>query len=161
MSCSICLDNQNFPDNLSPPPMGIPLPTPPHLQSPLVELNPFITREDEFGYFRIYHKPPPTECSNNPPPDHNGFPESDEVSRAIQKTLLLDYKCHSHSWQACQTWWACSWIPPLASLSVSFIQELAKNSLQMSNALLMMSFSMRNLRLKTSKVPTSPMNCRS
>jgi hypothetical protein len=51
----------------------------PSSPTPLVELEAFKTREDQFGRFRIYRKRPVSEIQNVPPPDHNDFAETEEI----------------------------------------------------------------------------------
>ena len=65
----------------------LPSPTPPRSPTPPVELKMFRTEEDEFGRFRIYRRPPESELSNMPPPDHNDFAESGEIHQAHPENL--------------------------------------------------------------------------
>lgn len=64
-----------------------PLPTPPSLPTPPVELKMFRTEEDKFGCFRIYYQCPTSELSNTPLPDHNDFAESGETHQACPENI--------------------------------------------------------------------------
>jgi len=65
----------------------LPSPTPPHSPTPPIKLETFRTKEDEFGRFRVYHRHPASEPSNEPPPDHNDFAESEETHQGRPENI--------------------------------------------------------------------------